>query len=80
MKKALQDAATVGIPLGDYIDMRFNVPGTTKSTIDKMAEFIQQSQPHEILRTYLQASTPHHTFSTVIFLPIMPVMSSAIAC
>jgi SAM-dependent methyltransferase len=26
------------MPLGDYIDMRFNVPGTTQKTVDKMAE------------------------------------------
>lgn len=38
LKKTLADAEKAGMPLGDYIDMRFNVPGTTQKTIDKMAE------------------------------------------
>lgn len=38
LKKTLADAEQAGMPLGDYIDMRFNVPGTTQKTIDKMAE------------------------------------------
>jgi hypothetical protein len=38
LKKTLQDAEAAGMNLGDYIDMRFNVPGTTQLTIDKMAE------------------------------------------
>ena len=38
LKKTLADAEAAGMPLGDYIDMRFNVLGTTQNTIDKMAE------------------------------------------
>ena len=39
LKKTLMDAEQAGLPLGDYIDMRFNVPGTTQATIDRMTEF-----------------------------------------
>ena len=38
LRKTLADAEQAGMPLGDYIDMRFNVPGVTKATVDKMAE------------------------------------------
>lgn len=38
LKKTLADANDAGMSLGDYIDMHFNVPGTTQETIDKMAE------------------------------------------
>ena len=38
LKKTLDDAEKAGMPLGDYIDMRFNVPGTTQNTVEKMAE------------------------------------------
>lgn len=38
LKQTLADAEKAGLPLGDYIDQRFNVPGTTQATIDKMAE------------------------------------------
>jgi hypothetical protein len=38
LKKTLADAEQAGMPLGDYIDMRFNVPGVTQATIDKMDE------------------------------------------
>jgi len=38
LNKTLADAEEAGLSLGDYIDQRFNVPGTTKSTIDQMAE------------------------------------------
>ena len=35
---ALAGAESAGMSLGDYIDMRSNVPGTTGATIDKMTE------------------------------------------
>lgn len=38
LKKTLADAEQAGMPLGDYIDTQFNVPGVTKATIEKMAE------------------------------------------
>jgi SAM-dependent methyltransferase len=38
LKKTLADAENAGMPLGDYIDLRFNVPGTTQKTIDNMAD------------------------------------------
>lgn len=38
LKKTLADAEKSGMPLGEYIDMRFNVPGTTQATVDKMVE------------------------------------------
>jgi hypothetical protein len=37
-QRTLQDAEKSGQSLSDYIDARFNVPGTTQLTIDKMAE------------------------------------------
>jgi len=38
LKKTLSDAEKAGLPLGDYIDVTFNVPGVTQKTIDKMIE------------------------------------------
>jgi len=37
LKKTLADAAKAGLPLGEYVDARFNVRGTTQDTIDKLA-------------------------------------------
>lgn len=33
----LEGATTAGLTVGDYIDRRFNVPGSTQDTIDRMA-------------------------------------------
>jgi hypothetical protein len=38
LKKTLSDAEKTGMPLGDYIDATFNVPGVTQKTIEKMIE------------------------------------------
>ncbi len=34
----LRDAQRSGLTLGDYIDVKYNVPGTTEETIERMAE------------------------------------------
>lgn len=39
LHKTLRDAKASGVPLGDYIDNTFNVPGATQDTIDRMAGF-----------------------------------------
>ncbi|NCJ07611.1 methyltransferase domain-containing protein [Synechococcales cyanobacterium C] len=36
LQKTIDDAKSQGLPLGDYIDIAFNVPGSTQLTIDKM--------------------------------------------
>ena len=37
-RATLRDAQRAGLPLGDYIDATYNVPGATQETIDQMAE------------------------------------------
>lgn len=39
LQKTLRDAKASGLPLGDYIDNTFNVPGATQDTIERMAGF-----------------------------------------
>ncbi len=37
-RKTIADAKRSGMNVGDYVDSRFNVPGSTKLTIDRMAQ------------------------------------------
>lgn len=38
LERTLREAATSGLPLGEFIDNRYNLPGVTQLTIDKMLE------------------------------------------
>ena len=38
LRKTVRDAELAGLPLGDFIDNSYNVPGATQLTIDKMTE------------------------------------------
>ncbi len=39
LERTLSNAKDAGLSVGDYIDLTFNIPGSTQFTIDKMEEF-----------------------------------------